>query len=129
MTDEPPIGMRQPEYRVGAERFEALDAELAAGLLAILNDGLANTLVVGLALHLPDPDTWRLTISGDMVASINAIERRKEGHAYMLDRGVGRVAARTINAPDGTYDIVMGAQSFTPPFDVSCREELIEYRH
>ena len=129
MTDEPPIGMPAPEYRVGIEHFDVLDAGLSTGLVAILNAGLANTLVAGLALHLPDPDTWRLTISGDVVASINAIEEREEGNTYTLDRGVGQVGGRTINAHDGTYDIVIGAESFMPPFEVSSPEELVEYTH
>ncbi len=121
--------MSEPEFRVDAEHFEALDAGLATWLLAALNDGLAKTLVVGLRSHLPTPDAWRLTITGDMVASIHAIERREEGHAYTLDRGVGRVAARTLNAPDGTFDIVIDARSFMPDSEPSSREELIDYMH
>lgn len=130
MTDEAGPEALAPAYRIGIEHFDRLDVDLSTGLANILNNaGLANTLVAGLLLHLPNPDVWRLTISGDVVASVNAIEQRDEGNAYTLDRGVGQVGARTITAQDGTYDIVIGARSFMPPFEVSSPEELVEYMH
>jgi hypothetical protein len=130
MTDQDPTETPEPEYRVGIEHFDVLDDEFATGLVNILNNtGLANTLVAGLLLHLPDPDTWRLTVSGDVVASVNAIEQREEDNGYTIERGVGEVGARTISADDGTYDIVIGAWSFMPAFEVSSPEELVEYMH
>ena len=111
------------------EYFDALDAEFSTGVINILGAGLADTLITGVRLHLPDLETWRLTISGDVVASVNAIEQREEGNAYTLERGVGQVGARTINAHDGTFDIVIGAWSFMPAFEVSTPEELINYMY
>ncbi|WP_022885728.1 hypothetical protein [Glaciibacter superstes] len=130
MTDQVPTETPGPQYRVGIEHFDALDVEFSTGLVNVLNNtGLANTLVAGLLLLLPDPDVWRLTISGDVVASVNSIEQREGDNAYTLERGVGQVGARTINVPDGTYDIVIGAWSFMPAFEVSSPEELVEYMH
>jgi hypothetical protein len=130
MTDQDPTEAPEPEYRVGIEHFDALDDEFATAMVDILNNtGLANTLVAGLLLHLPDPCTWRLTISGDVVASVNTIEQLDEGNGYTIERGVGEVGARTINAHDGTYDIVIGAWSFMPAFEVSSADELVEYIH
>jgi hypothetical protein len=130
MTDQDPSETTAPAYQIGIEHFDVLDDEFATALVNILNNtGLANALVAGLLLQLPDPDTWRLTISGDVVASVNAIEQREEGNEYTLERGVGEVGARTINALDGTYDIVIGAWSFMPAFEVSSPEELVNYMH
>ncbi len=115
---------------IGIDHFDALETEFSYGLVNILNNtGLADALVADLQLHLPDPGAWRLTISGDVVASVNAIEQRGGENAYTLERGVGQVGARTINALDGTYDIVIGAWSFMPAFEVSTPEELVEYMH
>ncbi|WP_394771330.1 hypothetical protein [Lacisediminihabitans sp.] len=125
VTPEP-----EPEYRVDIEHFDVLDDEFANALVTVLNNhGLARTLVAGLLLQLPDPGMWRLTISGDVVASVNAIEHREEDNGYTIERGVGEVGARTISAHDGTYDIVIGAWSFMPAFEVSSAEELVEYMH
>lgn len=128
MTDQ--IKAEQPElsYQVNLEHFEELGEEISTALVGILdNAGLAQTLVSGLLQHLPDPGVWRLTISGDVVATVNAIEQRDDGNSYTLDRGTGQVGARTINAHDGTYDIVIGAWSLIPAFDTSSVEELVEY--
>ncbi len=130
MTEQVASDALGPRYQVGIEHFDVLDAEFSTGLLNILNNaGLANTLVEGLLLHLPDPEVWRLTISGDVVASVNSIEQREGDDAYTLERGVGQVGARTINVPNGTYEIVIGAWSFMPTFEVSSPEELVEYMH
>jgi len=127
MTDQSPIEPSRP--LVALEHFDALDTEFSGALVNVIKSGLANTLIAGLQLHLPDLESWRLTISGDVVASVNEIEQREEGNAYTLERGVGQVGARTINVPDGTFDIVIGAWSFMPVFEVSTPEELINYMH
>lgn len=130
MTDKDPAYEPEPEYRVGIEHFESLDEPFANGMINILNNaGLANTLVAGVLKGLPDPTQWRLTISGDVIATVNAIEQREEGNAYTLERGVGSVGAKTINVGDGTYDIVIDAWAFMPAFEVSSPEELVEYMH
>lgn len=130
MTDQSRVEQPELSYHVSLEHFEELGEEFSTALVGILNNaGLAQTLVSGLLQQLPDPDVWRLTISGDVVATVNAIEQRDEGNAYTLDRGAGQVGARTINAHDGTYDIVIGAWSLMPAFDASSVEELVEYMH
>ncbi|MFE4950154.1 hypothetical protein ACFQ9V_08585 [Leifsonia sp. NPDC056665] len=129
MTDQNPPETAA-EYRLDLQHFDQLDDEFATALLNILSQtGLANTLVDGIRLHLPDPDTWRLTISGDVVASVNAIEQRDAANSYTLERGAGQVGARTINSEDGTYDIIIGAWSLMPPFEVSSSDELISCMH
>lgn len=116
------------EYRLDVELLDSLGVEFESGLIAMLNNaGLASRLVDSVLLHLPDPSMWRLTISGDIVESVNRIERRDAGDAYTIQRGAGEVGARTINANDGSYDIVISAWAFMPPFEVQSPEELVDY--
>jgi len=130
MTERAVVEMRESEHRVMIEYFDALDPEVSTALHSILRDaGLARTLVAGLNAFLSDMSTWRLTVSGDVVSTVNAIEQRVEGNGYSMNRGIGQVGARTISAADGTYDIVINASAFMPPFEVSSPEELVGYMH
>jgi len=82
------------------------DAAAAVAVLSELCD-LANVLEHHVAAVLPDRDTWTITVTGDLVATSNAIEGRHSEGRYTIERGAGQVGARMIEHHDGTFSMVI----------------------
>lgn len=77
---------------------------------------------------LPDTAKWRLTITGDIVKTVNEIEVRDNDNAYTTERGAGHVGARTIAKDDGTFDIVISEHVFfATREDAGGIDELVEH--
>lgn len=84
------------------------EAEARGALTRLLQEfGLAHALVTGILELVPDSSLWRLTISGDMVQTVNELTERGEDNPYTTDRGAGHVGAITLPHDDGTFDIVI----------------------
>lgn len=103
--------------------------EEAAGSLMYLfeEQNLGTVLVTQILSMLPNPQTWRLTITGDMVKTVNEIEARGADDTYTMDRGAGHVGARTMTHEDGTSDIVISTDVFTPPEGAETPEEVVKH--
>ncbi|MGG7451687.1 hypothetical protein ACQ3HE_12380 [Plantibacter auratus] len=88
-----------------------LDDEIVAGALRFLfnEHQLAVVLLKEIMTLMPDPSLWRLTVTGDVIKSVNEIEQRTDGDSYTTDRGAGRVGARTIAHADGTFALAVAA--------------------
>lgn len=84
------------------------EAETRGALTRILQEfGLAQVLVAGILELVPDSSLWRLTISGDMVQTVNELTERGDDNPYTTDRGAGHVGGITLPHEDGTFDIVI----------------------
>ncbi len=104
--------------------------EVASGaLLYMLNEKALGAVMFGQIISLlPDTSQWRLTITGDIVASVNEIEARDSENAYTTDRGAGHVGARTIRKDDETFDIVISEHVFfATREDVDGVDELVAH--
>ncbi|MFH8251493.1 hypothetical protein ACH3VR_14065 [Microbacterium sp. B2969] len=110
--------------------FAEADHELLGGLkVLLLEQGLYGTLVAGILELLPDPSTWRLTITNDIVGTVNRLSEPTEDGPYTTDRGAGYVGAITVPSPDGTFDIAMSVEGLllTAPESASTVEEYRDY--
>lgn len=89
-------------------------SEEATGPITYLiqEENLGAVLVTQILSLLPDPTTWRLTITGDIATTVNQIEERDPDNAYTTDRGAGHVGARTITHDDDTSDIIISDEVF-----------------
>lgn len=103
--------MTEPQPLQFALSTAHLDDEIVAGALRFLfnEHQLAVVLLKEIMTLMPDPSLWRLTVTGDVIKSVNEIEQRTDGDSYTTDRGAGRVGARTIAHADGTFDFVISA--------------------
>lgn len=82
-------------------------SEEAAPLLLFLMQELdvLSMMVQEVVAVVPTEVSWRLTLTGDMVASTDRIEGRESG--YSTDRGAGTVGGRTLRSDEGVFDIVI----------------------
>ncbi|MFH8253074.1 hypothetical protein ACH3VR_22090 [Microbacterium sp. B2969] len=105
------------------------DPELASALTFMIEQqGLLQALVAGIIELVPDTALWRLTLTGDMVATVNRITERAADNTYTTDRGAGYAGAITLPRDDGTFDIVISAPVlFATSEDVGSVEALIEH--
>jgi len=89
--------------------LEHIDDALAQDVITRILDegGLAQALASHFLALAPDPSTWRLTLTGDMVKSVNAIRGLSGESSYTVERGSGQAAGRTMKREDGTFDIVL----------------------
>lgn len=87
------------------------DVQFGALTYMIQGEGLLATLVAGIMELFPDPTLWRLTITGDLVATVNRISDRGGDNAYTIARGAGVAGAITMPHDDGTFDIVISADA------------------
>ena len=126
MTDTPisPISISLDGF---SEDYE--DPELAGALsFMIEQQGLLQTLVAGVVELLPDTTLWRLTLTGDIVATVNRVTERDAEDSYTTDRGAGHAGAITLPHEDGTFDIVVSANVlFATREDVESVEALIAH--
>lgn len=84
------------------------EAEARGALTRILQEfGLAQVLVAGILELVPDSSLWRLSISGDMVQTVNELTERSDDNPYTTDRGAGHVGGIALPHEDGTFDIVI----------------------
>ena len=82
-------------------------------------------LVAGILELLPDPTLWRLTLTGDIVTTVNRLAQRTEDNPHTTDRGAGHVGAITLPHDDGSSDILIAASVlFNARKDVGSVEEL-----
>lgn len=104
------------------------DQLLHDGLSLLIHEyNLFNEIVPEIYALVPDFSKWRLVLTGDIAATVNAIEGRHEGNAYTTNRGAGHVGGITLPREDGTFDIVLGAQIFvSPPGDHEDLEGLVD---
>ncbi|MFP3581364.1 hypothetical protein SB659_17515 [Arthrobacter sp. SIMBA_036] len=103
------------------------DENRPALMYLIEQERLGDILVAQILSLLPDPQTWRLTITGDMVRAVNEIEARDDENTYTTDRGAGHVGARTIMHEDGTADIVISDFAFFASSQDMDAPQLIKY--
>jgi hypothetical protein len=75
----------------------------------IENSGLLLFMAAAALEVMPDAGKWRLTLTGDFIATINSLEARGDGNLYTVERGPGLAGARTVPRGDGTYDLVIDA--------------------
>lgn len=81
-----------------------------------------NSMVQEILAVVPADVRWRLTLTGDMVASTDRIEGRASGHS--TDRGAGVVGGRTLRSSDGVLDIVIDVSAILMfPEDLETPEE------
>ena len=93
------------------------DDDLCRGLSILAQEcDLIAWIVQEILALLPDRTTWRLTLTGDIAATVNEIEGRDEGSGYAIDRGAGHVGGITLPSADGTFDIVIGVENIVNPF-------------
>lgn len=100
---------------------------LPALMYLVEQERLGDLLAAQILSLLPDPQTWRLTITGDMVKAVNEIESRKAENTYTTDRGAGHVGARTMMHEDGTSDIVISDFVFFSPSEDIDAPQMVEY--
>ncbi|MET1084453.1 MAG: hypothetical protein ABWY12_15605 [Burkholderiales bacterium] len=125
MTDAP-----APPINISLDGFsEDHDPELAGALsFMIEQQGLLQTLVAGIVELLPDTSLWRLTLTGDMVSTVNRLTERADDNSYTTDRGAGHAGAITLPHDDGTFDIVISADVlFATREDVGSVEALVAH--
>lgn len=126
MTDTP-----APPISISLDGFseDCDDSELAGALsFMIEQQGLLQILVTGIVELLPDTSIWRLTLTGDMVATVNRVTERADDNPYTTDRGAGHAGAITLPHDDGTFDIVVSANVlFATREDVESVEALIAH--
>jgi hypothetical protein len=125
MSDAP-----APTFNVSLDGFpEGQGHELAGALSFMIEQrGLLQTLVTGIIELVPDSRVWRLTLTGDMVSTVNRITERADDNSYSLDRGAGRAGAITIPHDDGTFDIVISVDTlFATREEVSDVEPLVAH--
>ena len=80
-------------------------------------------LVAGILELLPDPTLWRLTLTGDIVTTVNRLAQRTEDNPHTTDRGAGHVGAITLPHDDGSSDILIAASVlFNARKDVGAEE-------
>jgi hypothetical protein len=109
-------------------RLDHLDNE-AVQVLQFLHEkyGLFQRIVAGVAEVVPDTGIWRITLTGDVSATVNRIESRSEGESYTTDRGAGQVGGRTVAHRDGMFDIVIWADVLISDDDASDLESIVGY--
>jgi hypothetical protein len=78
--------------------------------------GLISRILKEIIALLPDPTTWRLTLTGDIVASVDEIQHRDLTSGYTTNRGAGHVGGVTLPMSDGTFDIVIAVEHLVCPF-------------
>lgn len=103
--------------------------EAAAPLLLFLVQELdgVGLMVREILAVVPAGARWRLTLTGDMVASTDRILGRESG--YSTDRGAGVVGGRTLRSDDGVLDIVIDVSAILVfPEDLVQPESPEEYR-
>jgi hypothetical protein len=112
-----------PPINVTLDGF-ADDPELARAVsMMIEQQGLLQTLVAGIIELVPDTTLWRLTVTGDMVATVNRVEERVDDNPYTTARGAGSAGAITLPRDDGTFDIVISTYAlFATREDVDSAE-------
>lgn len=103
------------------------DENRPALMYLVEQERLGDLIAAQILSLLPDPQTWRLTITGDMVKAVNEIEARDTENTYTTDRGAGHVGARTMTHEDGTSDIVISDFVFFSPSQDMDAPQMIEY--
>ena len=98
MTDEP-----APPISVALDGLAQIDTDLAEGALGMLQNGLPEVLVARILELAPDARTWRLTLTGDMAATVSRITQRADDDPYPTERGAGHAGAITLPQTDGTF--------------------------
>ena len=119
-----------PPYRVALDGLSADYPEHMASVLQSLIEkrGLLDVLVEGIVELVPDPMLWRLTFTGNFVATVNSITGRTEENSYTTARGAGHAGAITIVRDDGTFDIVISADAlFLTREDVGSAEAFVSH--
>ena len=115
------------QFSVSLDGFSEEDTPELMGALAFMieQQGLLQTLVAGIVELLPDSLVWRLTLTGDMAATVNRITERADDSPYTTDRGAGHAGAITLPRDDGTFDIVISVDAlFATRKDPESVEEL-----
>ena len=72
---------------------------------------LATEIVHGILELMPDPSLWSLTISGDLVKTVNALQSGTNRFPYAIERGSGFAGAITLPNGDGTFTFVVSDQA------------------
>lgn len=112
---------------VAIEHIEQ-DQILQVGLTYLVQErNLLGEIVPEILALVPDASRWRLTLTGDVAATVNALEARGEGDGYTTSRGAGHVGGVSLPRDDGSFDIVLGAELFVdPPGDYDDLDGLVE---
>ncbi|MFD5225703.1 hypothetical protein ACFWHT_08800 [Microbacterium sp. NPDC058342] len=100
---------------------------LALGLL-INEYNLLGEIATQILELMPDPSRWRLNLSGDLSATVNALDYRPLQSGYKTTRGSGYVGGVTFPQEDGTFLFVLDANNLAfPPVDSDSLEEVVAH--
>lgn len=130
MTDQDPNAGAQPEtqYRIEVDHFDTLEPNVADMAWHILNEEhILAYMVAAVLRNLPDPATWRLTVTADFVQTVNRFEGRALDNSYTTERGAGAAGAKTIDNGDGTYEIVVSVHTLFPTYEIAEFSDFVEY--
>ncbi|MFE6994641.1 hypothetical protein ACFVAE_01645 [Microbacterium sp. NPDC057659] len=116
------------EFTVTLEHVgESQVLNLALGLLIDRYNLLGEIATQILAL-MPDPSRWRLILTGDLSATVNALDHRSQQFGYTTTRGAGYVGGLTLPQGDGTFLFILDASNLAfPPIESDSLEEVVEH--
>lgn len=98
----PPISVQLSHFG----RDPAFDAVFQG---VVINQNVLSYLAAEIMRLVPDTASWRLTVSGDLAASVNDMKTKRTGAPYTVERGSGRAGAITMPYGDGTFDVIVSA--------------------
>lgn len=97
-------------------------------LFMIEQHGLQQILVKGILELVPEAARWRLTLTDDIVSTVNRLTERSHDNSYTTARGAGHAGAITLPNADGTFDVVISAHAlFVTREDAETVEALIAH--
>lgn len=122
-------GTANPEVTIALAVEHVEHDQLLHDMLSLLvhQYNLFGEIVPEIHALVPDVRLWRLTLTGDISATVNTLEGREKAKGYTTDRGAGHVGGVTLPREDGTFDIVLGAELLVgPPGDHEDLDGLVE---
>lgn len=128
MTDQDPADQPAPEYRIEFDHFDTLEPDaLNAGIFFLQERQVLALMVKEILSNLPNPASWRLTITADLVQTVGRLQSRADDDAYTTDRGAGSAAAKTFANQDGTYEIVISFDALFPSYMIDDPDKFEAY--
>lgn len=104
-----------PQLSISVENVEHDETLRDSVTLLVHEYGIFQQVVPEIYALVPDFSKWRLTISGNLAATVNRLEDRDAETPYTTNRDAGHVGGVTLPQPDGTFDIILSAQTLVNP--------------
>ncbi|MEC5185932.1 hypothetical protein RCH12_003410 [Cryobacterium sp. MP_3.1] len=111
----PAVGRGVEPFSITISHVEEDGAAHAVLVFLEQECNLVGWIVQEVLALLPNREIWRLTLTGDVAATVNEIQGRSMASAYTTDRGTGHVGGVTLPRADGTFDIVIGIEHLVNP--------------